>query len=96
VRDHAKAIVACNFCVVVTATFKPLYGFVVMEHVTRRILHTNVTAHPTIHWTMQQLRDAIPADHGYRFLIHDRDAISSQELNQRVRNLGLRILKRLV
>jgi transposase len=72
------------------------YVFVAMEHVTRRILHTNVTAHPTTHWTMQRLRVAIPADHSYGFLIHDRDAIFSHELDQRVRNLGLRILKRLV
>jgi putative transposase len=93
VRNHAKAIVACDFCVVVTATFKTLYVFVMMEHASRRILHTNATAHPTAHWTLQQLRDAIPADHGYRFLIHDRDAIFSRELDQRVRHLGLRVLK---
>jgi len=42
-----------------------------MEHATRRILHTNVTAHPTASWTLQQLREAIPADHTYRFLILD-------------------------
>ncbi len=61
VRNHAKAIVACDFCVVVTATFKTLYVFVVMEHASRRILHINVTKYPTAHWTMQQLREAIPA-----------------------------------
>jgi putative transposase len=92
-RNHAQAMVACDFCMVVTATFKTLYVFVVMEHASRRILHTNVTEHPTGHWTMQQLRDAIPADHGYRFLMHDRDAIFSQELDQRVCHLGLRVLK---
>ena len=47
VRNHAQAIVACDFCVVVTATFRLLYVFVLMEHATRRILHCNVTAHPT-------------------------------------------------
>jgi putative transposase len=93
VRNHAQAIVACDFCVVITATFKTLYVFVVMEHASRRILHTNVTAHPTRHWTMQQLRDVIPADQGYRFLIHDRDAIFSQALDQHVCHLGLRVLK---
>src|SRR5207245_6123180 len=60
VRTHAQAIVACDFCVVVTATFRLLYVFVLMEHATRRILHSNVTAHPTTHWTLQQLREAIP------------------------------------
>jgi len=65
VRNHAQAIVACDFCIVVTATFRLLYVFVVMEHATRRILHAHVTAHPTAAWTLQQLREAIPADHTY-------------------------------
>ena len=78
VRNHAQAIVACDFCTVVTATFRLLYVFVVMEHATRRILHTNVTVHPTAQWTLQQLREAMPSDHGYRFLIHDRDSIFSR------------------
>jgi putative transposase len=93
VRNHAQAIVACDFCVVVTATFRLLYVFVVMEHATRRILYVNVTAHPTAPWTLQQLREAIPSDYGYRFLIHDRDSIFSHHLDQRVRALGLRVLK---
>jgi len=75
VRNHAQAIVACDFCVVVTATFRLLYVFVVMEHATRRILHCQVTTFPTAQWTLPQLREAIPADHPYRFLIHDRDSI---------------------
>jgi transposase InsO family protein len=93
IRNHAQAIVACDFCVVVTATFRLLYVFVVMEHATRRILLTNVTAHPTALWTLQQLREAISADHPYRFLLHDRDSIFSQQLAQHIRSLGLRVLK---
>jgi putative transposase len=93
VRNHAQAIVACDFCVVVTATFRLLSVLVVMEHATRRMLHANVTAHPTAPWTLQQLRDAIPAEHAYRFLIHDRDAIFSQELDRHVCHLGLKVLK---
>src|SRR6266850_5226205 len=93
VRKHAKAIVACDFCVVVTATFKTLYVFVVMEHASRRILHINVTKYPTAQWTIQQFREAIPVDHGYRFLIHDRDSMFSKQLDQQVRHLGLRVLK---
>jgi putative transposase len=93
VRNHAQAIVACDFCVVVTATFRLLYVFVIMEHATRRIMHTNVTAHPTASWTLQQLREAIPADHPYQFLMHDRDSLFSQQLDQGIRHLGLRVLK---
>jgi hypothetical protein len=66
IRNHAKGIVACDFCVVVTVTFRLLYVFVIIEHASRRLLHVNVTAHPTAEWTLQQLREAIPADHAYR------------------------------
>ena len=93
VRNHAQAIVACDFCVAITATFRILYVFVVIEHANRRLLHVNVTAHPTAEWTLQQLREAMPSDHRYRFLIHDRDSIFSQALDQRVHHLGLKVLK---
>src|SRR6185369_8347075 len=77
VRNHAKAIVACDFLVSVTAGFQVLYVFVAMEIGSRRIMHFNVTAHPTAAWTLQQFREAIPSDHRYQFLIHDRDSIFS-------------------
>jgi hypothetical protein len=51
-------MVACDFFVVITATFRTLYVFVVMEMGSRQILHHNVTAHPTAEWTVQQLREA--------------------------------------
>ncbi len=92
-RNHAQAIVACDFCIAVTATFRVLYILVVMEHGTRRILHCNVIAHPTAEWTLQQLREAIPSEQEYRFLIHDRDSIFSRALDQSIGNLRLRVLK---
>src|SRR6266550_4398747 len=80
VRNHAQSNVACDFLVVVTAQFRTLYVFLLMEVGTRRIVHCNVTAHPTAAWTLQQLREAITSDHPYRFLIHDRDSIFSAEV----------------
>ena len=93
VRNHAKAIVACDFFVVVTATFRTLYVFVIMELGTRRILHHNVTDHPTAEWTLQQFREALPGDHPYRFVIHDRDSIFSQELDKGVTAMGVRVVR---
>jgi putative transposase len=93
VRNHAQAIVACDFLVAVTARFQLLYILLVMEIGSRRIVHCNLTAHPTAIWTMQQLREAIPSDHAYRFLIHDRDNIFSAPLDRQVGALGLRVLR---
>src|SRR5215468_5484910 len=75
VRNHAKAIIASDFFVVVTATFQMVYVFVIMEVASRRVLHFNVTRHPTADWTLQQFRECIVGGEGYRFIIHDRDRI---------------------
>jgi putative transposase len=93
VRNHAKAIIAADFFVVVTATFQFVYVLVVTEINTRRILHFNVTRHPTAEWTMQQFRECVIGDEGYRFIIHDRDSIYSSEVDALLRALGLRVLK---
>src|SRR5262245_15976519 len=93
VHNHAKGIVACDFFVVVTATFRTLYVFVIMELGTRRILNQNVTAHPTAEWTLQQFREALPGDHPYRFVIHDRDSIFGQRSDRARSGLGVRVLR---
>ncbi len=92
-RNHAEAVLACDFFVAVTVTFQVLYVFIILKHGSRRILHCNATAHPTSGWTRQQLREAIPSDHQYRFLIHDRGRVFSKELDCTVENMGLRVLK---
>ena len=61
-KNHANAIVACDFCTVVTMNFRVLYVFVLIEHGTRRLIHTNVTGNPTADWARQKLREAIPSD----------------------------------
>jgi putative transposase len=93
VRNHAKAIIASDFFVVVTATFQLVYVVVIMEIETRRVLHFNVTQHPNAEWTLQQFRESICGDEGYRFLIHDRDRIYSRELDASLKSLGVAVLK---
>jgi transposase InsO family protein len=85
--------VAADFLVAITAGFRMLYVFVVMEVGSRRLLHCKVTAHPTAGWTLQQFREAIPSDHGYGFLIHDRDTIFSEEVDEHLQAFGLKILR---
>jgi putative transposase len=93
VRNHAPAILACDFFVVVTASFRVLYVFVLLEIGTRRIAHFNVTAHPTAAWTLQQFREIITGDQPQRFLIHDRDSIFSSELDVALKAMNLKVLK---
>ena len=66
-NNHANAIVDCDFCMVITANFRVPYAFVLIEHGTRRLIYSNVTANPTADWARQQIREAIPSDHQYRF-----------------------------
>ena len=93
-KNHAKAILACDFFVAVTATFRMFYVFVVIEHGTRRLAHVNVTAHPSADWTLQQLREVIgDNDRRNKYLIHDRDRIFARHLDDSVRALGVEVLR---
>jgi putative transposase len=93
VRNHAQSLLACDFLVVVTARFRLLYVFVLMEIDTRKILQCKVTAHPAAAWTLQQFREALPSDHENKLLIHDRDSIFSTEVDAQLRSFGLKSLK---
>jgi len=93
VRNHARCVLASDFFVVMTATFRILYVFVVLEVGTRRILHWNVTAHPTSSRTAQQFRMLISGDGGHRYVIHDRDTIYSNGVDRTLEALGLTVLK---
>ena len=93
VRNHSRSLLACDFLLVVTAGFRQLYVFVLMEIGTRRILTCNVTSHPTAAWTLQQFREGLPSNHGHEFLIHDRDSIFSAELDGELESFGLKVLR---
>jgi len=79
-RLHAQGIIPCDFLIAVTATFRQLYVFVVIEHRSRRLIHCNITAHPSATWTLQQLREAIGFQDRYEYLLHDRGSIIAKHL----------------
>jgi putative transposase len=72
-----------------TATFRVLYVLVVLAHNRRRVVHFNLTEHPTAAWTAQQIIEAFPEDTAPRFLLRDRDQIYGEEFRRRV--AGMRI-----
>jgi putative transposase len=88
-RNHREAIAAMDFFTVPTITFSVLYCFFVMSHDRRRILHLNVTRHPTSDWIVQQLREAFPYQPAQKFLIFDRDAKYGFEVPIAVRSMSM-------
>ena len=83
-------LVSVDFFTVPTVRFQVLYVFLVLAHDRRRVLHFNVTAHPTAEWTGQQLRIAFPFDRSPRFLLRDRDAIFGNDFKEQVRDIGIK------
>jgi transposase InsO family protein len=74
--------VSIDFFVVPTARFQLLYGFLILAHDRRRILHFNVTAEPSAAWVCQQFRDAFPFDTAPDYLIRDRDGIYGEAVSR--------------
>ena len=89
-ENHAQQLVSIDFFTVPTLRFQVLYVFLVLAHDRRRILHFNVTAHPTAEWTRQQLREAFPFEQLPRYLLRDRDAIFGDDFREQVRDMGIR------
>jgi len=71
--NHQEAIAGMDFFSVPTIAFRMLYCFFIISHDRRRILHVNVTPHPTSSWIVQQLREAFPFESPIKHLILDRD-----------------------
>jgi len=88
IRNHMDATAACDFFAVPTATFKLIYVFAVLLHVRRRILHVNVTDHPTSAWTARQILEA-PPEEVSRLQMRDRDSTHGWEFEQMVKVLGI-------
>ncbi|MGZ6576591.1 MAG: integrase core domain-containing protein [Solirubrobacteraceae bacterium] len=88
-HNHVRDLVSVDFFVVPTVTFKVLFVFVVLAHARRRIVHFNLTEHPTAQWTAQQISEAFPWEAGPRFLIRDRDRVYGPLFRTRVERMGI-------
>jgi putative transposase len=74
-ENHVKQLVSVDFFVVPTVGFRILYVFLVLAHERRRVVHFNVTEHPTVDWAAAQLMQAFPWDTAPRYLLRDRDRV---------------------
>ena len=87
--NHVKDLVSVDFFMVATATFQVLFGFLVLAHDRRRVVHFNVTANPTAQWTAQQVVNAFPWESAPRYLLRDRDSIFGGLFRSRVAGMGI-------
>jgi len=87
--NHVRDLVSVDFFTVPTARLRVLFVFVVLAHDRRRVLHFNVTEHPTAAWTTQQIVDAFPDDSAPSYLLRDRDSVYGHVFRQRLK--GMRV-----
>ena len=66
-----------------------LFVFILLEHDRRKVLHFNVTEHPTGAWTAQQIVEAFADREAAHYLIRDRDSRYSAEVRLRIQSLGM-------
>src|SRR2546422_4967723 len=88
-KNHAPDLIALDFFTVPTATFRVLFVLVVLTHSRRRLVHFNVTEHPTAEWTARQLLEACALEEGLRYLIRDRDRVYGERFSHQARMLDI-------
>jgi putative transposase len=88
-RNHVGQMVSIDFFTVATVRLHVLYVFVILAHDRRRVLHFNVTEHPTAVWAAQQIIEAFPEDGAPRYLLRDRDGIYGHCFTTRIEGMGI-------
>ena len=87
--NHVRDLVSLDFFTVPTARLRVPFVLVVLAHHRRRVVHFNVTEHPTAHWTAQQIVDAFPDNTAPSYLLRDRDQVYGHAFRQRVKGMGI-------
>jgi putative transposase len=87
--NHVRDLVSIDFFTVPTARLRVLFVLVVLAHQRRRVVHFNVTEHPTAHWTAKQIVHAFPDDTGPSYLLRDRDQVYGAQFRHRVKGMGI-------
>jgi putative transposase len=88
-NNHLGDMVSIDFFVVPTVRLRVLFVLVILAHHRRRVVHFNVTEHPTAQWTGQQLIEAFPWDTAPKYVLRDRDGIYGLRFQERVAGMGI-------
>jgi putative transposase len=92
-RNHVGQLGSIDFFTVPTIQLRVLYVLVILAHDRRRVVHFNITEHPTAVWAAQQIIEAFPEDHAPRYLVRDRDGIYGEHFKTRVQGMGIEELR---
>ena len=87
--NHVGSLASIDFFAVPTATFRVLLVFFVLRHDRRRVVHFNITEHPSAAWTAQQIIEAFPEGSGPEYMIRDRDGIYGERFRGRVGGMDI-------
>jgi len=87
--NHVRDVVSIDFFTVPTTRLRVLFVLVVLAHHRRRVVHFNVTEHPTAVWTSQQLVDTFPDVSAPAYLLRDRDPVYGQPFRRRLKGMGI-------
>jgi transposase InsO family protein len=88
-NNHVSGLIALDFFMVPTATFRVLFVLIMVTHGRRQLVHFNVTEHPTAEWTARQLLEACPLEESPRYLIRDRDSVYGERFSRQAKTLGI-------
>jgi len=88
-ENHVGCLASMDLFVVPTAAFRLLYGFIILRHDRRRIVHFGVTQQPTSTWIAQQITEAFPWDTAPRYMIRDRDGVYGKGARERLAGMGI-------
>jgi putative transposase len=89
-KNHAKDLIALDFFTVPTATFRILFVLVMLTHSRSRVVHFNVTEHPTAEWTARQPLEACGLEEAPCHLIRDRDKVYGERFSRQAKTLEIR------
>jgi putative transposase len=89
-KNHSKQLVSVDFFTVPTAFFQVLFVFIVIQHDRRRLVHFNVTAHPTAEWTARQIVEAFPFETAPKYLLRDRNGIYGDAFREQVAVMNIK------
>ena len=87
--NHIGELASIDFLTVPTATFRVLFVLIVLAHDRRKVVHFDVTEHPTAEWTARQLMQAFYDRKPPRYLIRDRDRAYGLQFEDQLRAIEI-------